>query len=182
MSTIKAATLVLGLFVVAANPTWLLAQAQTCPAPNKLICVIPLLYDPSVGQVGVNLPNQAHKAHFDSDFQSNAAALNSSVGSELTSLRLASPTSGIIFLFENGVLKRSTESYGPILGERAETIGRHRVFVAGTYQYFPFSSLDGIDLKRLPAVYNHADTVNPDGTHNNDPIHNPSPGIPGVEL
>src|SRR5215469_6071044 len=182
MSRIKAATLVLGLFVVAANPIWLRAQAQTCPAPNKLICVIPLLYDPSVGQVGVNLPNQAHKAHFDSDFQSNAAALNSSVGSELTSLRLASPTSGIIFLFENGVLKRSTESYGPILGERAETIGRHRVFVAGTYQYFPFSSLDGIDLKHLPAVYNHADTVNPDGTHNNDPIHNPSPGIPGVEL
>jgi hypothetical protein len=183
MSTIKAATLVLGLFVIAASPIWLQAQTQTCPAPNKLICVIPLLYDPSGNKVGVNLPNQAHSAHFDSDFQANvAAALNSSVGTELTSLRLASPTSGITFVFEGGVLRRSTESYGPILGERAETIGRHRVFVAGTYQYFPFSTLDGIDLKRLPAVYNHADTVNPNGTHRNPATDPPSPGVPGVEL
>jgi hypothetical protein len=182
MSTIKVATLVLGLFVVAMNPISLWAQTQTCPAPSKLICVIPLLYDPSGSKVGVNLPNEAHSAHFDSDFQANvAAALNSSVGTELTSLRLASPTSGIIFVFENGVLRRSTESYGPILGERAETIGRHRIFVAGTYQYFPFSTLDGIDLKRVPAVYNHADTVNHNGTPRQptDPL---SPGDPGVEL
>jgi hypothetical protein len=182
MSTIKVATLVLGLCFAVASTGWLQAQSQTCPAPNKLICVIPLLYDPTAGKVGVNLPNQAHSAHFDSDFQANvAAALNSSVGTELSSLRLASPTSGIIFIFENGVLRRSTESYGPILGERAETIGRHRVFLAGTYQYFPFSTLDGIDLKRVPAVYNHADTVNHNGTTRQptDPL---SPGDPGVEL
>jgi hypothetical protein len=182
MSTFKAATLLLGLSVVATTPIWLQAQDKTCPSPNKLICVIPLLYDPSAGLVGVNLPNQAHHAHFDSDFQTNASALNSSVGTELTSLRLASPTSGIIFVFENGVLKRSTESYGPILGERAETIGRHRLFVAGTYQYFPFSSLDGIDLKHVPAVYNHGDTVNHNGTHRNPQTDPKSPGDPGVEL
>jgi hypothetical protein len=129
----------------------------------------------------VNLPNAAHHAHFDNDFQTNAAALSSSVGTELTSLRLASPTSGITFVFENGVMKRSTESYGPILGERAETIGRHRIFLAGTYQYFPFSTLDGIDLKNVPAVYNHSDSLNPNGTKRlpTDPM---SPGDPGVEL
>jgi hypothetical protein len=181
MSRIKAATLVLGLIVVVTTPRCLRAQA-TCPAPNKLICVIPLLYDPSGGQVGVNLPNQAHHAHFDSDFQTNVSALNSSVGTELTSLRLASPTSGITFVFENGVLRRTTESYGPILGERAETIGRHRLFLAGTYQFFPFSTLDGIDLKRLPAVYNHSDGLNPNGSPRNTQTDPPSPGDPGVEL
>ncbi len=108
----------------------------------------------------MTLPNKAHSAHFDTAFLTNAAALNASLGIELSSLRLASPTSGISFVFANGVMKRSTESYGPILGERAETIGRHRLFLAGTYQYFPFSTLDGIDLKHLPAVYNHADCCN----------------------
>jgi hypothetical protein len=172
------ATFVLALLLVVVHPSQVLAQNR-CSAPsNNLICVIPQLYNPSGG---VSLPNQAHSAHFDSDFEQDAAALSSSVGTELTSLRLASPTSGIIFVFENGVMKRSTESYGPILGERAETIGRHRVFVAGTYQYFPFSTLDGIDLKHVPAVYKHADTLNPNGTPrlSTDGL---SPGDPTPEL
>ena len=163
------------LFVV--HPSQVLAQL--CSSPNqRLICVFPQLYSTTGG---VDLPNTAHHAHFDNDFQTNAAALSSSVGTELSALRLASPTSGITFVFENGVMKRTTESFGPILGERAETIGRHRVFIAGTYQFFPFSTLDGIDLKQLPAVYNHGDTLNPNGTKRgpNDP---PSPGNPGVEL
>jgi hypothetical protein len=173
------AIFVAGLLLVVVFPRQVLAQNLCATPSNNLICVIPQLYSTTGG---VNLPNAAHRAHFDNDFQTNAAALSSSVGTELSSLRLASPTSGITFVFENGVMKRSTESYGPILGERAETIGRHRVFLAGTYQYFPFSTLDGIDLKHLPAVYNHADTVNPDGTHR-DPNKDPaSPGVPGVEL
>jgi hypothetical protein len=173
------ATFVVALLLVFIGSGPVLAQNLCSTANNNLICVIPQLYSTTGG---VNLPNQAHRAHFDSDFQKDSAALSSSVGTELASLRLASPTSGITFVFENGVMKRTTESYGPILGERAETIGRHRIFVAGTYQYFPFSTLDGIDLKHLPAVYNHGDTVNPDGTHRNPAVDPPSPGNPGVEL
>jgi len=173
------ATFVAALLLAAVHPGLVVAQ-NLCSAPsNNLICVIPQLYSATGG---VNLPNAAHKAHFDSDFQRNSAALNSSVGTELASLRLASPTSGITFVFENGVMRRTTESYGPILGERAETIGRHRIFLAGTYQFFPFSTLDGIDLKHLPAVYNHGDTVNPDGTKRNPAVDPSSPGVPGVEL
>lgn len=178
----RAATLVLAFLLVIVGPTHLLAQG-VCSAPSSnLICVIPHLYNPSGGGFGLNLPNQAHAAHFDADFQTSATALSASVATELTSLRLASPTSGIIFVFEKGVMTRSAESYGPILGERAETIGRHRVFIAGTYQYFPFSSLDGIDLKHIPAVYRHEDTLNPNGTRRNPLTDPPSPGNPTPEL
>jgi hypothetical protein len=172
------ATLVAALLVVAVHPGLVTAQNLCSTTNSNLICVIPQLYSTTGG---VNLPNEAHHAHFDSEFQKDSSALNSSIGVELSSLRLASPTSGITFVFENGVMRRTTESYGPILGERAETIGRHRIFLAGTYQYFPFSSLDGIDLKRLPAVYNHSDGLNPDGTARK-PTDPPSPGNPGVEL
>lgn len=172
------ATFVVVLLLVFIGSGPVLAQNLCSTANNNLICVIPQLYSTTGG---VNLPNAAHHAHFDNDFQTNAAALSSSVGTELSSLRLASPTSGITFVFENGVMRRSTESYGPILGERAETIGRHRIFLAGTYQYFPFSTLDGIDLKHFPAVYNHSDSLNPNGTHRN-PTDPKSPGDPQVEL
>jgi hypothetical protein len=181
----KAATFVLAFLLVILNPTYFFAQALCGTPSNDLICLIRQLYDrPGVTDVGLTLPNAAHRAHFDADFSKDATALTASVGTELTSLRLASPTSGILFVFDKslGVVKRSTESYGPILGERAETIGRHRLFVAATYQFFPFSSLDGIDLNHIPAVYRHADTVNPDGTHRDSAKDPPSPGIPPVEL
>jgi hypothetical protein len=176
----KAATFVLAIFLVVSSATLVPAQNPCSSPSSNLICIIPQLYS-STG--GVNLPNAAHRAHFDADFQQNATALTASVGTELTALRLASPTSGIIFVFDKGlgVVTRSTESYGPILGERAETIGRHRVFVAATYQFFPFSSLDGIDLKHVPAVYKHVDGLNPDATRRSS-TDLQSPGSPPVEL
>ena len=79
----------------------------------------------------------------------------SAVGSQLNLLPLASPASGIVLTFNPslGVYSRSSQSLGPILGERAETVGRHKLFLAVAYQRFTFSSIDGFDLKHLPIVF-----------------------------
>ncbi len=132
------------------------SSAQVCPTTavsGKMICVIPQLYGPA----GLILPNPRHAAHFQSSFQQSFTPLNAALGQELSILPLASPASGITFVFDRslGVVTRSTESFGPILSERAETIGRRRFYIAATYQYFGFSTLDGIDLKRLPADFKH---------------------------
>lgn len=184
----KVATFAVAMSLALMNCTRSYAQSPCSGISDKLICVIPQLYNPpgEGGVVGLTLANPAHRAHFGMDSQADIAALTAltgTVGSQSTALRLASPASGIIFAFDKrlAVVKRSTESYGPILGERAETIGRHRFFIAGTYQYFPFSTLDGIDLKRIPSVFTHGDTVNPDGTHRNPGIDPPSPGDPVPE-
>jgi hypothetical protein len=110
------------------------ALAQNiCPATqrsNKLICLIPQIY----GADGLTLPNPFHSAHFDSDFESSFTPLNAAIGTQLTALPIASPASGFTFSFDRslGVFTRSTESYGPVLTERAETIGRHKLFIAFT--------------------------------------------------
>lgn len=152
-----------------------------CPTTtqsSKLICVIPQVYGPA----GLTLPNPFHSAHFENDFVASFTPLNSAVGTELSLLPLASPASGFTFTFDPsaGVMTRSAESFGPVLTERAETIGRHRIYVAFTYQHFGFSSLDDVSLKRLPAVYTHID-LNPNGTTRTatDPA---SPGNPTYEL
>jgi hypothetical protein len=118
-----------------------------------VICAVPQLYGPT----GLDLPNPNHHAHFQASFQQSFTPLNSAISQELSVLPLASPASAITFTFDKslGVFTRSTESYGPILGERAETIGRHRFYFGATYQFFGFSTLDGIDLKRIPAVFKH---------------------------
>jgi len=112
--------------------------------------------------MGLRLASGAHQGHFgeESFFNSSFAPFNSDLASQSTLLPLASPSSGITFTWDPAakVFSPSTDSFGPILGERAETIGKYRVFLGFSYQYFRFNSLDGLDLnKNLPVVFSHQD-------------------------
>ncbi len=139
----------------------LLAQNQN----RKLALMLPFL-DSTNNQPGFTLPNPGHFAHFDASFESVVFPLNSSVASQITRLPIASPASGFTYIFDPslGAPTRSAQSFGPVLTERAETIGRGRVYFALTYQYFDFDQLDGLDLKKLPAVYKHVTTTSPFGS------------------
>jgi len=78
---------------------------------------------------------------------------NTAFATELSQLPLATPASGIIYEMVNGVLTESTRSFGPIMSERAETTGRHKLFLGFTYQHFSFDSIDGTDLGNVPIVF-----------------------------
>jgi hypothetical protein len=125
------------------------AQTETADLAFK----IPRLYGPS----GLVLPNNFHAAHFQSSFQQSFTPMNAAVGSQLALLPFASPASGLIYTFNSsaGVYTRSSQTLGPVIAERGETIGRHRLFLGVAYQYFKFDKIDGIDLDNLPAVFAH---------------------------
>jgi hypothetical protein len=78
--------------------------------------------------------------------------LNAYFGTDLSRLPLATPASGFVFTFDKklGVYAASSESLGPIMTQRGETIGRHKLFVAFTYQRFNFETIDGHKLGSLP--------------------------------
>lgn len=88
---------------------------------------------------------------------------NEAFATQIGQLPLATPASGFIFTFDKqkGVYKASQESFGPLLAERVETIGRHKAYVAFTYQWFSFSDLDGNDLKHLPILFSFPTELNP---------------------
>lgn len=100
---------------------------------------------------------QPHSAHFTSDFQFNFNNFSTALVSQLVSVPLPSPGGGFTYQFDAslGVFQRTTQSFGPILGDRADTIGARRVSVGFTYQRFTFDSVEGIDLNRVPAVFTH---------------------------
>jgi len=127
------------------------AGAQT--ATPKLASGISKLFGPD----GLTLANPDHLAHFDSDFQANFGPFNSAIGSQLTSLPLPSPASGFTYTFDStlGVYTRSAQSYGPLLAERAETIGKEKFFAGFSFQHFRFGTLDGIDLRNFASVFRH---------------------------
>jgi hypothetical protein len=62
-----------------------------------------------------------------------------------------------VFTFNptTGIQTQTTQSFGPILSERAETIGRHKLFVGISYQYFNFDKVDSTNLRSFGAVYQH---------------------------
>lgn len=140
----------------------LITTAQVpCPLDSRgsdLICLIPQLYTPA-GLTNPAFVNTGHEAHFQEASFENSNALNSSIGSQLTLLPIASPASGFVAVWNPslGIYEQSSASFGPILSERSETIGRNKVHFGVSYQYFGFNRLDGIHLKNIPTVFKHID-------------------------
>jgi len=159
--------MILGIFVLALFGAGS-ASAQTCPlngtSSNKLVCLIPQVYGP-FGLGTTSDPTQSvldtglhHNAHFENDFVATFAPINEAVGIQVSQLPTASPSSGISFHYDSSLktfVPSTDESLGPIVGERAGTIGRNKFFLGFSYQYFGFSSIDGQDMGKIPSVLQH---------------------------
>jgi hypothetical protein len=105
----------------------------------------------------VQLDGTNHAAHFNSAFQSEFRLMNVALTSQLATVPLPSPASGFTYTFDaaTGTFIRSTRSFGPILMDRGETIGRGKIAFGYTYQFFSYDHLDGLSLTDIPAVFTH---------------------------
>ena len=107
----------------------------------------------------VALDGTTHAAHFNSAFQSEFRLLNLALTSQLTTIPLPSPASGFTYSFDpaTGTFVRSSRSFGPILTDRGETIGRGKIALGYAYQFFSYDRLDGVSLSSVPALFTHDD-------------------------
>jgi len=99
----------------------------------------------------------SHSGHFNSGFESEFSQFGTALTGQIVSLPLPPPASGFTYQFDPGlgVFTRSTTSFGPILSERADTIGARRLSVGFSYQRLAFDSIEGMDLNAVPAVFTH---------------------------
>ena len=144
------------------------AQGPCSVQSSKLGCVIPQEYGAVNAFQSVLFPVGGHPFHFLSDFGTTLKPLTEDIGRQTNLLPLASPSSGFTLTYDPSLktFVTSTDSLGPILGERAETVGRHRLFVGFSYQYFDFNKIDGVNLHNFPAVFTHTD----DNRDNSPPL------------
>jgi hypothetical protein len=151
-------TLVAGALCVALSPG--AAKAQELAGPGDMAAFIPTFFGPHGLDLQTGIP---HFAHFESQALTNIGAFNTAFASQLTALPVPSPASGFTYTYDPkaGIFKRSTQSFGPILADRSETIGKNRVSFGFSYQHFEFDSLGGVTLNQLPIVFQHASfTIN----------------------
>jgi hypothetical protein len=107
-------------------------------------------------------PFPSHEPHFLVSSLQGLDTLNTALASSLGIFALNSTVSGFTFDVERGIPVRTTESLGPLLAERAETIGARKLNVAFTYTRIDFSKFEGRSLDDLSIDFSH-DDVNGNG-------------------
>jgi len=79
-----------------------------------------------------------------------SSALSASIGTALSVVPIASPSSSVITITdpETGAQLPASSTLGPIFAERGETIGKHKVYVGISTESFHFTSLNGEPLRQ----------------------------------
>src|SRR5262249_29555154 len=144
--------------------TWLVGNGLLVAGPGyaeeKLALIIPEIFGSGglkVDSASV-LPNgQTHSAHFNGAFPTQFTQFNVALASQLTSLPVPSPASGFSYTFDAslGLFSRTTDSFGPILTDRADTAGKKKLSAGVSYQHFGFDTIEGVPLDDIPAVFTH---------------------------
>jgi hypothetical protein len=127
---------------------------------TELSRIFTQLYGPNGLVVNSETPlpgGVTHSGHFNSGFESEFSQFGTALTSQIVSLPLPPPASGFTYQFDPalGVFSRTTTSFGPILSERADTLGAHRVSIGFAFQRLTFDSIEGVDLNDVPAVFTH---------------------------
>lgn len=81
--------------------------------------------------------------------------LGNAVGTNVTSIPASATSGGSTFRFEGGAPVRTSVSPGPIFAERAQTLGKGRVFVGVNINRLHFESLRGVGLNDIRLNFVH---------------------------
>ena len=137
--------------------------AQQSPPLRDLIqqlfsfgnCGKPLCLDGSVSAAN------GHGDHFLPDVAAGNATiigfLTEAIGSNAANLPLSASGSGQTFKFVGGLPVKTSASFGPVFGERAQTIGKGRFVLGATLTGVDFNSLRGVPLDKLLLTFTHED-------------------------
>lgn len=88
--------------------------------------------------------------------------LGSAIGASVSNVPLSAASGGATFTFVDGAPVRTALSSGPILGERAQTLGRGRFLAGLGVSTFRFRTLRGARLDGLEFNFRHANVGDPE--------------------
>jgi hypothetical protein len=104
-----------------------------------------------------------HGSHFipanEAGNQAVLAFIDGAIGRSVANLPLSATSSGVTFTFEGGVPVATSLSAGPIFAERAQTLGRGRVYVGLNVTGLRFQEIRGVTLDNLILNFAHVDVT-----------------------
>jgi hypothetical protein len=103
-------------------------------------------------------PFPSHAPHFTASSLQGLESLNTGLTANLGLFAFNSTVAGFTFDIERGVPVRTTESLGPLLAERAPTLGARKLNLAFAYTRLDFKRFQGRRLSDLSLTFEHEDT------------------------
>src|SRR5438876_9197175 len=117
------------------------------------------------GTAGSDSATALHADHFIPAARSENGTLISFIGNAISgnvaNLPVSATSGGSTFRFEGGVPVRTSVSPGPVFAERAQTLGRGRVFVGANVNRMHFTSLRGVRLDGIEMTFTHQNVTGP---------------------
>ena len=108
---------------------------------------------------------QLHANHFIPAARAENGALISFIGNAISgnvaNVPVSATSGGSTFRFEGGVPVRTSVSPGPVFAERAQTLGRGRVFVGVNVNRLHFETLRGVSLNDVQMTFTHENVTGP---------------------
>ena len=115
-----------------------------------------------------------HSPHFTADSLSALENLNQVITNDVGFSSFNSIVNGVTFDVSMGIPVATNDSLGPLLSERATTLGKNVINFAFSYTKVSFDKLDGTDLDSLNINFSHDDCCGfspfvllPDGSRSN---------------
>lgn len=99
------------------------------------------------------LPFFTQESRFQTSSLHGLDKLNTQLTSAIGLPSFSSSVTGFTFDLDRGIPIRTTESLGPLLTERATTLGAHKLDMTLTYTRLSFTKLQGKDLDHLDLVF-----------------------------
>ena len=87
--------------------------------------------------------------------------LGNAIGTNVAGIPVSATSGGSTFRFEVGAPVRTSVSPGPVFAERAQTLGRGRVFVGANINRLHFTTLRGIGLDDIRLNFVHENVNSP---------------------
>jgi len=87
--------------------------------------------------------------------------LTQSIGVVTSTFPLGSTSGGATFKFVGGLPVKTSESDGPIFGERGQTLGKGRFLMGTNLSGLKFTTFRGVPLSNMPFTFTHQDVGAP---------------------
>src|SRR5881296_2685122 len=117
------------------------------------------------GTAGSDAATALHADHFVPSAVSDNGTLISFIGTAISqnvaNIPVSATSGGSTFHLEGGAPVRTSVSPGPVFAERAQTLGRGRVFVGANVNRQHFETLRGVSLNDIQMTFTHENVDSP---------------------
>src|SRR5437899_4287186 len=117
------------------------------------------------GTAGSDSATALHADHFIPAARAENGSLisfiSNAISGNVANVPVSATSGGSTFRFEGGVPVRTSLSPGPVFAERAQALGRGRVFVGANVNRLHFETLRGVSLNAIDMTFTHVNVTGP---------------------